>query len=152
MQAFHCKRETLLRLNLQVRFVDEDDIWLSPAYGRISAFIGIIMYKPYGVKVNYREYFDEFEKIMTSLGGRPHWAKNFRFTEPDFARAYPKWRSFKRLRSSVDPYDIFVNEWAERNILGLDNNAEDGKVTAFIDDANPTAKEHKAICSRLATK
>ena len=30
---------------VEVRFVAADDIWLSPAYGRPTCFIGIIMYR-----------------------------------------------------------------------------------------------------------
>ena len=37
-----------------------DDIWLSPAYGRDSAYIAVHMYK--GMK--YAAYFGEVEKIF----------------------------------------------------------------------------------------
>lgn len=30
---------------VEIRFVDEDDVWLSPAYGRKTCYIGIIMYR-----------------------------------------------------------------------------------------------------------
>ena len=39
---------------------EKDDIWLSPAYGRDSAYIAVHMYK--GMK--YAAYFGEVEKIF----------------------------------------------------------------------------------------
>ncbi|KAI8099586.1 D-arabinono-1,4-lactone oxidase-domain-containing protein [Halteromyces radiatus] len=30
---------------VEIRFVDQDDIWLSPAYGRKTCYIGVIMYR-----------------------------------------------------------------------------------------------------------
>src|SRR5437016_2796278 len=60
---------------VEVRFVKGDDLYLSPAFGRDSCFINIIMYRPYGKDVNYRTYWDAYEKIMKNSGGRPHWAK-----------------------------------------------------------------------------
>lgn len=42
---------------IEVRFVAGDDIPLSPANGRPTAFVGIIAYKPYGYEVEHKEYF-----------------------------------------------------------------------------------------------
>lgn len=53
----------------------QDDIYLSPAYGRDSTYINIIMYRPYGKDVPYQEYWNQYENIMKSALGRPHWAK-----------------------------------------------------------------------------
>ena len=105
---------------VEVRFVKGDDIWCSPAYGRDTAYIGIIMFKPYGFNVPYRAYFDEFEHIMAQLGGRPHWAKDFRFNGADMANAYPMWKSFQRLVHLLDPHGVFCNEWAQRVVKGAD--------------------------------
>lgn len=104
---------------VEVRFVAGDDIWLSPAYGRPTAFIGIIMYKPFGWEVDYKEYFRKYEEIMAAYGGRPHWAKDFHYRgDNDFARVYPRWNDWKRLREKVDPDGVFLNPWARRT-LGL---------------------------------
>lgn len=53
---------------------EKDDIWLSPAYGRDSAYIAVHMYK--GMK--YAAYFGEVEKIFLKYEGRPHWGKCIR--------------------------------------------------------------------------
>ena len=105
---------------VEVRFVKGDDIWCSPAYGRDTAYIGVIMFKPYGFSVPYRAYFDEFERIMAGLGGRPHWAKDFRFNAADMETAYPMWKNFQRLIHLLDPTGVFCNEWALRVVKGVD--------------------------------
>ena len=104
---------------VEVRFVRGDDIWCSPAYGRDTAYIGVIMYKPYGFATPWREYFDGFERIMASLGGRPHWAKDFRFTASDMAAAYPKWADFRSLTYLMDPRGLFSNNWANTVVRGV---------------------------------
>ena len=66
---------------VEVRFVAADEIYLSPAYGRDSCYINIIMYRPYGKHVPYNEWWQAYEKIVREAGGRPHWAKvSFEFT------------------------------------------------------------------------
>ena len=60
---------------IEIRFVKEDDIYLSPSFGRDSTFINIIMYRPYGKDVSHQVYWNQYEKIMKEAGGRPHWAK-----------------------------------------------------------------------------
>ncbi|ORX57987.1 L-gulonolactone/D-arabinono-1,4-lactone oxidase, partial [Hesseltinella vesiculosa] len=60
---------------VEIRFVDEDDVWLSPAYGRKTCYIGVIMYRPYGKPVPYKKYWKGYEDLMRKYGGRPHWAK-----------------------------------------------------------------------------
>jgi L-gulonolactone oxidase len=40
---------------IEIRFVKGDDIYLSPSYGRDTCYIGIIIYKPYGMIIEYEE-------------------------------------------------------------------------------------------------
>ena len=56
---------------VEIRVAAADDIWLSTAYGRDSAYVAIHQY----VGLPYQEYFRLFESIATSVGGRPHWGK-----------------------------------------------------------------------------
>jgi len=103
--------------SIVVRFVAGDDIPLSPAYGRATAYIGIIAYKPYGIETNYKPYFQEYERIMTKYQGRPHWAKDFSLRgDKDFASIYPLWYQFKELRNQLDPTGIFANAWVKRTL------------------------------------
>lgn len=64
-----------VHIPVEIRFVRADDIYLSPAFGRDSCYINVIMYRPYGRKVAYERYWAAYESIMRGLGGRPHWAK-----------------------------------------------------------------------------
>lgn len=90
---------------------------MSPAYGCDIAWIGIIMYKPYGHEVQYQSYFDHFQRLMMELGGRSHWAKLYSWWEPHeefFTKAYPKYQQFSELRKRVDPDNIFSNSFLQR--------------------------------------
>lgn len=44
--------------------VGGDGIWLSPCHSRAQSWIGIIMYRPYGKDVKYRDYFRGFELLL----------------------------------------------------------------------------------------
>ena len=68
------KKKYKVHFPIECRYVKSDDIWLSPAYGRDSAYIAVHMYK--GMK--YAAYFGEVEKIFLKYEGRPHWGKCIR--------------------------------------------------------------------------
>lgn len=110
---------------VEVRFVKGDDIYLSPAYGRDSCYINIIMYRPYNKYVKNERYWDAFEQIVASVSGRPHWAKDHKYTSKQFSQLYPKWNEFCRIREKLDPNGMFLNTNLER-IFGKSS----GKSTA----------------------
>ncbi|KAF8494862.1 L-gulonolactone/D-arabinono-1,4-lactone oxidase [Russula emetica] len=103
---------------LEVRFSDEDDIWLSPSYGQKTCWIGIMQYRPYNVNVPYRLLFERFEHTMIRYGGRPHWAKAHALRPDTLSALYPKFESFKDLLILYDPEGIFRNEYVSRHIFG----------------------------------
>ncbi|KAI8391764.1 D-arabinono-1,4-lactone oxidase-domain-containing protein [Radiomyces spectabilis] len=45
LDEFINKNDLKVHFPVEIRFVDEDDIWLSPAYGRKTCYIGVIMYR-----------------------------------------------------------------------------------------------------------
>jgi L-gulonolactone oxidase len=131
--------------------VGGDDIWLSPAYARPVAWIGLIMYRPFGQPVAFEEYFGAIERILnddvdvsTSNGGggqtaaataapfqgKPHWAKNvvMPLRSIPFARRYPRWNDFKSMRQRLDPNHMFSNELVHR-LLDDEDEEEGGKGT-----------------------
>ena len=65
----------LVHFPVEVRFVAADEIYLSPAFGRDSCYINIIMYRPYGKDVSFQSWWSAYERIVREAGGRPHWAK-----------------------------------------------------------------------------
>lgn len=56
---------------IENRWVKGDDIFMSPAYGRDSAYIACHVYN----KKDNKPYFEALEQIFRAYGGRPHWGK-----------------------------------------------------------------------------
>ncbi len=103
-----------VHLPIEVRFVKGDNFWLSPCQGRDSCYIGVIMYRPYGREVEYQAYFRDYESIMASLGGRPHWAKRFAPQSEQLSTMYPFWQDFQTLRQQMDPLYLLRNNFTDR--------------------------------------
>jgi L-gulono-1,4-lactone dehydrogenase len=99
---------------VEVRVAAADDIWLSTAYGRDSAYVAIHQY----VGLPYQEYFDVFESLVASVGGRPHWGKMHSLEAARLRELYPKFDDFCRVRDEVDPEGRFVNPYLAR-VLGV---------------------------------
>jgi FAD/FMN-containing dehydrogenase len=92
---------------VEVRVAAADDIWLSTAYGRDSAYVAIHQY----VGLPYTDYFRHFESIATSVGGRPHWGKMHTRDASYLSAAYPRFADFLRIRDSLDPSRRFANPY-----------------------------------------
>lgn len=98
---------------VEVRFVQGDDIMLSPAYGRDSGYIAIHAYRG----VDYRRYFREAEAIFRAHDGRPHWGKWHHLNAQDFQGIYPRFQDFLDIRHQLDPERRFMNPHL-RSVLG----------------------------------
>ena len=98
---------------VEVRVAAADDIWLSTAHGRDSAYIAIHQF----LGMPYREYFDLFERVVGAVGGRPHWGKLHTLGADVLATRYPRFADFQRVRAQVDPERRFGNPYLER-VLG----------------------------------
>lgn len=98
---------------VEVRAVAADDIPLSTASGRDTAFIAVHMYR----SMPHEAYFHGFEAIMADLDGRPHWGKMHYRTAADLAPAYPRWDEFQSVRARLDPHGVFQNAYTRR-VLG----------------------------------
>jgi L-gulono-1,4-lactone dehydrogenase len=98
---------------VEVRVAAADDIWLSTAYGRDSAYIAIHQY----AGLPYQDYFDAFESIMAGVAGRPHWGKLHRLDAERLRSLYPRFDDFLRVRADVDPEARFGNSYLTR-VLG----------------------------------
>jgi len=103
---------------VEVRFVKKDEIPLSPAYGRDTCFIGIIMYRPYGQDTPIEKYWTGYTEIMQKYNGRPHWAKAYELTPDQLEKVYPKMEDFLTIRQQLDPNQMFVNDYIARHLLG----------------------------------
>ncbi|GGO38353.1 D-arabinono-1,4-lactone oxidase [Streptomyces lasiicapitis] len=98
---------------VEVRTAPADDIALSTASGRESAYIAVHMYKG----TPFRSYFSAAEQIFTAHEGRPHWGKLHTRDAAYLAKAYPRFAEFTALRDRLDPDRLFGNPYLRR-VLG----------------------------------
>ncbi|MEU5086075.1 D-arabinono-1,4-lactone oxidase [Streptomyces sp. NPDC021356] len=98
---------------VEVRTAPADDITLSTASGRDSAYIAVHMFRG----TPYQRYFTAAERIFTAHEGRPHWGKIHTRDAEYFARVYPRFGEFTALRDRLDPERRFQNDYLRR-VLG----------------------------------
>jgi L-gulonolactone oxidase len=98
---------------VEVRFAGADDIWLSHGYDRESAYVAVHQY----VGAPYEPYFRAFERVVTALGGRPHWGKLHYRNAESLRPAYPRFDDFLAVRDRLDPGRVFANPYLDR-VLG----------------------------------
>ncbi|MGW2490363.1 D-arabinono-1,4-lactone oxidase [Streptomyces sp. NPDC001606] len=98
---------------IEVRTAPADDITLSTASGRDSAYIAVHMFRG----TPYQAYFTAAERIFTAYEGRPHWGKLHTRDAEYFARVYPRFEEFTALRDRLDPDRLFQNDYLRR-VLG----------------------------------
>jgi L-gulonolactone oxidase len=98
---------------VEVRVAPADDVTLSTASGRDSAYIAVHMFKG----TAYDPYFREVEKLYEAVGGRPHWGKLHTLGAEQLRERYPRFAEFVGLRDTLDPERRFGNAYLER-VLG----------------------------------
>ncbi|MEU5520772.1 D-arabinono-1,4-lactone oxidase [Streptomyces sp. NPDC047860] len=98
---------------VEVRTAPADDITLSTASGRDTAYIAVHMFKG----TPYQGYFTAAERIFTAREGRPHWGKIHTRDAGYFSRVYPRFGEFTALRDRLDPERRFRNDYLRR-VLG----------------------------------
>ncbi|MGW0997052.1 D-arabinono-1,4-lactone oxidase [Streptomyces sp. NPDC002520] len=98
---------------VEVRTAPADDITLSTASGRDSAYIAVHMFRG----TPYQAYFTAAERIFTAHEGRPHWGKVHTRDAAYFAEVYPRFGEFTALRDRLDPERLFQNDYLRR-VLG----------------------------------
>jgi L-gulono-1,4-lactone dehydrogenase len=107
------RRDWRISFPIEVRVTPSDDVWLSTAYGRDSAYIAIHVFH----SVPHEQYFNDVEALMTSVGGRPHWGKMHTRDGEYLSGAYPRMAEFAALRDRLDPDRRFGNAYL-RQVLG----------------------------------
>ncbi|GAA1730608.1 D-arabinono-1,4-lactone oxidase [Isoptericola hypogeus] len=93
---------------VEVRFAAPDDVWLSTARGRETAYVAVHQY----AAMPHRRYFGAAERIFTAAGGRPHWGKLHTRTAEDLAAHYPL-DDVARVRAAADPDGVFRNDYTD---------------------------------------
>ncbi|MEU5509023.1 D-arabinono-1,4-lactone oxidase [Streptomyces fungicidicus] len=98
---------------VEVRTAPADDITLSTASGRDTAYIAVHMFKG----TPYQGYFTAAERVFTAHEGRPHWGKIHTRDAEYFSQVYPRFGEFTALRDRLDPERRFRNDYLRR-VLG----------------------------------
>lgn len=98
---------------VEVRFTAPDDVWLSTAHGRGSAYVAVHQYH----RMPHARYFDAVEAIVAQVRGRPHWGKLHGLDVARLAPLYPRFEDFRAVRAEHDPTGMFANDYTER-VLG----------------------------------
>lgn len=91
----------------EVRFIKQDDIWLSPFNGRETCSIAVHRYH----QEDYTAMFAAIEPVMQKYQGRPHWGKINTMTANQLAGHYDRWSDFKAIRQQLDPKGQFLNPY-----------------------------------------
>ncbi|WP_182380095.1 D-arabinono-1,4-lactone oxidase [Nocardioides sp. WS12] len=105
------RQDLAVNFPIEVRFVAGDEAsYLSPAYGRETAYIALHMYQG----MAWRGFFAEAERIAAAYDGRPHWGKRHGLDATTLSRLYPEWERFQNLRGKLDPDGRFANDHVRR--------------------------------------
>jgi L-gulonolactone oxidase len=98
---------------VEVRIAAGDDVPLSTAYRRDSAYLAVHVRcgRP------HEAYFAAVEDAMLALDGRPHWGKVHGLDAAALRERHPGVARFTALRDRLDPERRFANAYRER-VLG----------------------------------
>jgi L-gulono-1,4-lactone dehydrogenase len=113
VRALFQRRDWRISFPIEVRVTPPDDVWLSTAYGRDSAYIAIHVFH----SAPHEQYFTDVEAVMTSVGGRPHWGKMHTRDAAYLAASYPRMADFLAVRDLLDGERRFGNDYLRR-VLG----------------------------------
>ncbi|MBW0115116.1 D-arabinono-1,4-lactone oxidase [Pseudonocardia abyssalis] len=113
MRAAAARHARVVPFPVEVRVAAADDVPLSTACGRDSAYVAVHVHRGQP----HEAYFGAVEDVMTALGGRPHWGKLHTRTADDLRPLYPGFDAFTALRDRLDPDRRFTNPYLDR-VLG----------------------------------
>jgi FAD-linked oxidoreductase len=109
IRALFARRDWRISFPIEVRVAPADDIWLSTAHGRDTAYIAIHVFHA----SPHEEYFRDVEAVLTAVGGRPHWGKLHTRDAAYLRGVYPEFSQFTALRDTLDPARRFANPYLE---------------------------------------
>ncbi|MGY1814572.1 D-arabinono-1,4-lactone oxidase [Blastococcus sp. SYSU D00820] len=98
---------------VEVRVAAADDVPLSTAYGRDTAYVAVHV----PARSEPGEYFATVEALAGAVGGRPHWGKLHGLDAATLAARYPRFGAFTALRDRLDPRGVLANAHLDR-VLG----------------------------------
>ncbi|CAL9326028.1 hypothetical protein SUDANB51_00653 [Streptomyces sp. enrichment culture] len=96
--------------DIPVRTTPADDITLSTASERDSAYMAVHMYRG----TSYQRYFTQAERIFVAHEGRPHRGKLHTRDAEHLAAAHPRFHEFPAPRDRLDPDRRFTDPYLRR--------------------------------------
>ena len=109
IRAMVDRKGYLLNFPVEVRFTKGDDVPLSTAFGRDSAYIAVHVYKG----MECEPFFRDVEDILRAYEARPHWGKMHYRDADELSKLYPRWDEFIALRNQLDPQRTFSNVYSD---------------------------------------
>ena len=92
----------------ELRTIQGDELWLSPAHGRDSVGFHFTWVKDMAA---VRPVVAAVEEVLLPLGARPHWGKVCTVDAAEVARRYPRIDDFAALVRRYDPDGTFANAY-----------------------------------------
>jgi L-gulonolactone oxidase len=113
LQRVHEASDWRSAFPVEVRVAAADDIPLSTASGRATAYIAA--HVPAGNEPG--PWFEALEAIAGEVGGRPHWGKLHGLDAAQLRARYPRFDEFLAVRNRLDPDGVLSNAYLDR-VLG----------------------------------
>jgi len=98
----------------EIRSIAEDDLWMSPCYGRSSVAIHFTWKQDWPA---VRRVLPVIEKELSPYQVRPHWGKLFTLSAAELRSRYVRLPDFLRLATKFDPKGKFRNEFLNTHIF-----------------------------------
>jgi L-gulonolactone oxidase len=95
---------------VEVRVAAADDVWLSTAYQRSTAYVAVHQFH----RLDHERYFRAVESIVGGVRGRPHWGKLHYQDSETLERLYPRFGDWREVRARLDPSGVFANDYLDR--------------------------------------
>lgn len=99
---------------IEARYIQADDVWLSPFYKRDGFAISCHNFHD----KDYKKYFAAIEPIFWKYEGRPHWGKIHTLDANEFAARYDRFNDFLAVREAMDPEGRFLNDHLKHVLVG----------------------------------
>jgi L-gulonolactone oxidase len=94
-----------------IRYTKGDDFFMSPAYGRDTAYVAAYT----GYTEDADRFLKEAEQMLHDVyGGRPHLGKETFLSPEQIREAFPDWERYDAIRRELDPNNTFENAFIKR--------------------------------------
>jgi xylitol oxidase len=104
-----------LLLISEIRSIQKDSLWLSPAYERDSIALHFTWKRDWE---NVRKLLPRIEDKLKRFQVRPHWGKLFTLHPGYLREQYERMDDFRAMVTRMDPSGKFLNAFLQKNLVG----------------------------------